>query len=112
VRILIIDDDHQVSDELRSFLCHDGHTVELATDLEAARATCGRKRPDSILLLAFPFSARKDDLVRQVEADPAFAGIPIFIVGDDGQVVTNGTVVRPRDLREVLREPTPSDFLN
>ena len=49
-RILVVDDEPQIVDLLRSYLRRDGFTVEQAMDGEAALAAFGRLRPDLVIL--------------------------------------------------------------
>jgi two-component system alkaline phosphatase synthesis response regulator PhoP len=49
-RILVVDDEAQIVDLLRSYLRRDGFEVEEATDGEAALAAAARLRPDLIIL--------------------------------------------------------------
>ena len=49
-RILVVDDEPQIVDLLRSYLRRDGFTVEQAADGEAALAAFGRLRPDLVIL--------------------------------------------------------------
>jgi len=49
-RILVVDDEPQIVDLLRSYLRRDGFTVEQAVDGEAALAAFGRLRPDLVIL--------------------------------------------------------------
>ena len=49
-RILVVDDEPQIVDLLRSYLRRDGFTVEQAVDGEAALAAYGRLRPDLVIL--------------------------------------------------------------
>ena len=49
-RILVVDDEPQIVDLLRSYLRRDGFTVEQAADGEAALAAFGLLRPDLVIL--------------------------------------------------------------
>ena len=49
-QILVVDDEPQIVDLLRSYLQRDGFTVEQAVDGEAALAAFGRLRPDLVIL--------------------------------------------------------------
>jgi two-component system alkaline phosphatase synthesis response regulator PhoP len=49
-RILVVDDEPQIVDLLRSYLQRDGFDVDQAVDGEAALAACARLRPDLIVL--------------------------------------------------------------
>ena len=49
-RILVVDDEPQIVDLLRSYLQRDGFTVEQAVDGEAALAAFARLRPDLVIL--------------------------------------------------------------
>src|ERR1700726_3061686 len=49
-RILVVDDEAQIVDLLRSYLRRDGFEVEEAADGEAALAAAARLRPDLIIL--------------------------------------------------------------
>ena len=49
-RILVVDDEPQIVDLLRSYLRRDGFTVEQAVDGEAALAAFGLLRPDLVIL--------------------------------------------------------------
>ena len=48
--ILVVDDEPEIVDLLRSYLRRDGFTVEQAADGEAALAAFGRLRPDLVIL--------------------------------------------------------------
>ncbi len=49
-RILVVDDEPQIVDLLRSYLLRDGFDVEAASDGEAALAAVRRHRPDLVVL--------------------------------------------------------------
>ena len=49
-RILVVDDEPQIVDLLRSYLRREGFDVDEAGDGEAALAACARRRPDLVVL--------------------------------------------------------------
>jgi DNA-binding response OmpR family regulator len=49
-RILVVDDEPQIVDLLRSYLRRDGFDVDEAADGEAALAACARRVPDLVIL--------------------------------------------------------------
>jgi two-component system alkaline phosphatase synthesis response regulator PhoP len=49
-RILVVDDEPQIVDLLRSYLKREGFEVDEAGDGEAALAACTRRRPDLVIL--------------------------------------------------------------
>ena len=49
-RILIIDDEPAIGWSLREMLSDEGHSVELAASVEAGLETCGRFKPEAMLL--------------------------------------------------------------
>ena len=49
-RILVVDDEAQIVDLLRSYLRRDGFDVDEAGDGEAALAACVRRKPDLVIL--------------------------------------------------------------
>jgi DNA-binding NtrC family response regulator len=49
-RILVVDDEPAIGWSLRELFTDGGHAVDVAADLDTARASCRRQRPDAILL--------------------------------------------------------------
>jgi two-component system alkaline phosphatase synthesis response regulator PhoP len=49
-RILVVDDEAQIVDLLRSYLRREGFDVDEAADGEAALAACAQRRPDLVIL--------------------------------------------------------------
>ena len=84
-KILIIDDDHGVTDTFSRMLRLEGYEVQTASDPEAGLRECARSRPDAIIVdLRMLTSQNMDDLfgmflgftntiVRRQDLEPLFA---------------------------------------
>ncbi|MDG4810912.1 response regulator transcription factor [Micromonospora sp. WMMD1120] len=108
-RVLVVDDDHTVSDVVRRYLENDGYQVSLAADGEAALAAVRRETPDLVVLdLMLP---RIDGLAvcRKLRARPD--GIPIVMLtarGDESdrilglQLGADDYLTKPFSPRELV----------
>ena len=87
MRILVVDDDPDVTEYLASFLEDEGYEVASAGDERAALEEVERASPDAILIdVMLPGRSGLDLLVR-LRRDPRWAGIPLVLVTGDDSVL-------------------------
>ena len=79
-RVLVVEDDPDVSELLALLLRTEGYAVEAVDSTFGVADTIRRARPDVILLdLGLPYRSG-GSLLEALEADPATAGIPVVVV--------------------------------
>ncbi|PRY19383.1 response regulator [Pseudosporangium ferrugineum] len=77
-RVLLIEDDPQAAELLRTQLEHAGYHVDVAGTGEAGLTAAGARPPDAIVLdVALP-GIDGFEVIRQLKADARLAGIPVF----------------------------------
>ncbi len=109
--VLVVDDDEEILLALCAFLRHDGHSVETARSFDEAKDSAGRQRPDAIVLF-MTAEARPGTLAR-IEADGAFAEIPVFVIGDQRRTLGRSSiVVGPGELRDLFFGSSANRALN
>jgi len=79
-RILIVDDNPETVDILRTRLVHDGYEIVTAGDGEEALATARRTQPDLILLDIMLPGLDGIEVCRRLKADRSLAFMPIVMV--------------------------------
>jgi CheY-like chemotaxis protein len=79
-RVLVVDDDDDIRENLVELLAGEGYEVTAAGDGRAALAEAGRSRPDVILLdLMMPVMSGWQFREAQL-GDPALAGVPVVVL--------------------------------
>ncbi|HUV41763.1 MAG TPA: response regulator [Sedimentisphaerales bacterium] len=80
-RILIVDDDPDITEVMRVVLENKGYTVDSAADGNEAMAQINSARPDLIILDVMMNTLREGFLLsRELKKDPAYKQIPILMV--------------------------------
>lgn len=80
-RILIVDDDPDITEVMRVVLENKGYTVDSAADGNEAMAQINSARPDLIILDVMMNTLREGFLLsRKLKKDPAYKQIPILMV--------------------------------
>ena len=117
MRILVVDDDPDVTEYLASFLGDEGYEVASAGDERAALEEVERASPDAILIdVMLPGRSGLDLLVR-LRRDPRWAGIPLVLVTGDDSVLKDecrSYLETHQDVRgpdRVLGKPMERDLL-
>ncbi|WP_067505076.1 response regulator [Actinoplanes sp. TFC3] len=78
VRVLLVEDDPQSAELLRTQLEHAGYQVDVAGTGEAGLTAAGAHPPDAIVLdVALP-GIDGFEVIRRLKADPRLADIPVF----------------------------------
>ena len=81
--VLIVADEDGIRDFLRSAFEVEGYTVLAAADGEAALVLCQHYQPDAILLDLHLPDLQGDEVLRQLQADPLTARIPVVVLSAD-----------------------------
>jgi CheY-like chemotaxis protein len=117
MRILVVDDDPDVTEYLSSFLEDEGYEVASAGDERAALEEVERSSPDAILIdVMLPGRSGLDLLVR-LRRDPRWAEIPLVLVTGDDNVLKDecrSYLETHHDVRgpdRVLGKPMDRDLL-
>ena len=117
MRILVVDDDPDVTEYLASFLEDEGYEVASAGDERAALEEVERASPDAILIdVMLPGRSGLDLLVR-LRRDPRWAEIPLVLVTGDDSVLRDecrSYLETHQDVRgpdRVLGKPMERDLL-
>jgi CheY-like chemotaxis protein len=86
MRILVIDDNHDVASMLAELLRIDGHDdVVIANDGTAALASMHASSPDLVLCdLGLPGGMDGEELARACRKDPRFQGLPLVAISGRG----------------------------
>ena len=80
-RILIVDDDPDITEVMRVVLENKGYTVDSARDGNEAMAQINSARPNLIILDVMMNTLREGFLLsRELKKDPAYKQIPILMV--------------------------------
>ncbi len=80
-RILIIDDDPDITEAMTVVLEHKGYTVDSATDSSVGMEHIKANRPDLIILDVMMRTSQEGfELSRQLKSDDAFKEIPILML--------------------------------
>jgi signal transduction histidine kinase/DNA-binding response OmpR family regulator len=77
-RVLLIEDDPQAAELLRTQLVHAGYAVDLASSGEAGLSSAGARPPDAIVLDVTLPGIDGWEVIRRLKADDRLAGIPVF----------------------------------
>lgn len=101
--ILIIDDDHDLLEVLRTILSEEGYAVNIATDGAVALARLRSGLRPSVILLDLMMPGMNGWSFREaLLADPALAGIPVVVLSGDHRSVSENA---PRDVTYRLLKP-------
>lgn len=95
-RVLVIDDEPEITDIINAFLTNAGYEVKIENSSAGAVNLAVKFKPDLILLdIMMPFMDGYE-VCAAIKADPAIAGIPVlFLTGkdandDDGKSFQSG----------------------
>lgn len=109
-RILVIESDAAVRQFLVDLLTEEGHRVETAASLPAARALLGRWQPDLLVTDLSPWGAELDALPRLLAAEERLRDLPVVLC-------TAALLAAPEELPpyapglELVRKPFDVDDL-
>lgn len=110
LRVLIVEDNHDVADMLQMMLVSWGETVRTANDALAALAAAAQFRPDVVLLdLGLP-SLHGFDVARRLREQPGAAGTPIIAITGWGQEADRQGS-RAAGIQHHLVKPVNPDYL-
>ena len=80
-RILIVDDDPDITEAMKLVLENDGYTVEGASDSDAAMARMRSAKPDIIILDVMMNTPREGFMFsRELKKNPEYKEIPILML--------------------------------
>lgn len=85
-RVLVVDDEPNMTELFRMMLEMEGYAVDIATDVEGALLSLDRQLPDVILLDIMLQGPSGLDLCRMLRDDPERADIPIVILSAKSQL--------------------------
>jgi signal transduction histidine kinase/CheY-like chemotaxis protein len=77
-RVLLIEDDAQSAELLRTHLAHAGYSVDVVSSGEAGLTSAGINPPDAIVLDVTLPGIDGWEVIRRLKADERLAGIPVF----------------------------------
>lgn len=107
-RILLVDDNADLSDLLKEFLVHSGHeVVQAASGAEALAALDGGKKADLVLLDQFMPGMSGAEVFQKLQADPANQELPVIFLSGTAELPPAGPRVRalrkPFDPPQILK---------
>lgn len=81
-RIILIDDDHDLSDLTRTILVHNGYQVMVFYDAESALAELRKRKADLIIMDVMLPGMSGAEAIREIKHDPQLRSLPvIFLTG-------------------------------
>jgi len=103
-RVLVVDDDDDIRENLVELLACEGYEVTAAGDGRAALAEAGRARPDVILLdLMMPVMSGWQFREAQL-GDPALAGVPVVVLSAmPADLDVDASLPKPFQVDDLLR---------
>lgn len=110
LRVLIVEDNHDVADMLQMMLLSWGEKVRTANDALAALAAAAEFKPDVVLLdLGLP-RLHGFDVARRLREQPGAAGTPIIAITGWGQDADR-QASRAANIQHHLVKPVNPDYL-
>jgi CheY-like chemotaxis protein len=80
-KVLIVDDDPDITEAMKLVLENDGYTVEKASDSDAAMAQMRAAKPDMIILDVIMNTLREGFMFsRELKKNPGYKEIPILML--------------------------------
>lgn len=81
-RIILIDDDHDLSDLTKTILVHNGYQVMVFHEAESALAELRKRKADLVLMDVMLPGMSGAEAIREIKHDPQLRNIPvIFLTG-------------------------------
>jgi two-component system response regulator MprA len=117
MKVLVVDDDSDVTEYMSSFLEDEGYEVEMAGDSEAALSVMGPFRPDAVLIDVMLPGRSGLDLLVNLRRSAEWTDIPLVLVTGDDAVLKDDCrsyLESHRDVRgpdHVLGKPMDRDRL-
>lgn len=78
-RVIIVEDDNNLATIYKNELEKGGHSANIISDTDAV-SQIGVQKPDMILLDIIMPNVNGLDILRELKADPALAGIPVVLL--------------------------------
>jgi len=100
LRLLIVDDDREIRETLRTALEDEGYTVAVAANGAEAIHKMAERPPRLVLLDLMMPVVDGWEVIEHMRADPALAGVPVCVVS----AMSDG-VALPPEAEFVLRKP-------
>lgn len=83
-KILVVDDEPQITEIVEAFLVNAGYDVAISNDGKKAIQTAKEVRPDVILLDIMMPGTDGYSICNEIKSDPALANVPVvFLTGKD-----------------------------
>ena len=107
-RVLVVDDNDALRDNLAEALALEGYAVAVAPDAEAALAQLAQEPPPRVILLDFKLPGMTGgDLLAKIRADPRLAGVRVVMTtGSVGirsiTAAADAVLMKPFGVRELL----------
>jgi DNA-binding response OmpR family regulator len=117
MKVLVVDDDSDVTEYMASFLEDEGYEVEKAGDSEAALSVMGSFHPDAVLIDVMLPGRSGLDLLVSLRRSADWTDIPLILVTGDDAVLKDecrSYLESHRDVRgpdHVLGKPMDRDRL-
>ena len=93
-KVIIIDDDHDLSDLTRTILVHSGYQVMIFHEAESALVELHKRKPDLILMDVMLPGMSGAEAIKELKKDPQLKDVPVIFL--TGLVSSNDA-----DLREM-----------
>ncbi len=84
-RILLIEDEPNIAEALRFILSREGFGVDIHADGASALQAVHARQPDMVILDVMLPNRSGYDILRDLRADPATAGLPVLVLTARGQ---------------------------
>jgi CheY-like chemotaxis protein len=115
-KILVVDDDAELVESVKTVLESDGHAVVSASDGESGHAKAVAERPDLIVLDVMMKHDREGfEVAQRLKADPQTAAIPVVLLTGIRKAKHLPFRFEPDEdwlpVRAVLEKPVPADAL-
>jgi two-component system phosphate regulon response regulator PhoB len=105
VKIVIVDDDEDLLEELAELLTAEGCVVEPTSDSVAAASAIRQSQPDLVLLDVRMREKDGFEVAAELAAAPETATIPIIVMSGHYTIEERGVLEKIPGVREVLLKP-------
>ncbi len=110
-RILLIEDEPNISEAIRFILQRDGYLVDMHSDGATALAAVAQKHPGMVILDVMLPNRSGFDILRDLRANDATAGLPVLILTARGQDKDRDLAMRLGASRFITKPFSNADVL-
>ena len=82
-KILVVDDDSELTILIKAFLELEGYIVAITTQSEDILPSIHEYQPHAIILDYYMQHRNATDILREIQADQEIGGIPVFVTSGD-----------------------------